>query len=278
MRAAVVQVRSGGDKAANLARLAGAVAAAADQGAELVVAPEVAMHGYGRPGTDLAAVAEPLDGPFVAELAHLAHAHRLTVVAGMFEARGHDERVHNTVVAVGPGGLVARYRKLHLYDALGWCESDRVAPGDPADGVPVFDAGDLVVGLVTCYDLRFPEVARLAAAAGATALAVPAAWVAGPGKAAQWEVLLRARAIENTLYVLAAGQPAPSYTGRSMVVGPAGAVVARLGAGTEGPAAGVLVADLAAAEVAEVRAGMPVLAQRRFAVVPASMPPQGWRG
>ena len=263
-----MQLRSGSDKSANLARLVDAVRRAAGAGAGLLVAPEAAMHGYGRPTTDLAPVAEALDGPFVSGLAAVAAETGVTVVAGLFEAGAPRGRVYNTVTVVGPSGLMARYRKVHLYDALGWCESARMAPGDPAEGLPVVAVGDLRLGVMTCFDLRFPEVARVLADGGATAVAVPAAWVAGPGKAEQWEVLLRARAIENTAYVLGAAQPEPEYTGCSMVVDPTGVVTARLGGPAEGPGA-LLVADVRPDRVAEVRAGMPLLEQRRFVVRPA---------
>lgn len=269
MQVAVLQLRSGGDKAANRERLEHAVRRAAAAGAHLVVGPEAALHEFGGPGTDLAVVAEPLDGPFVEGLAGVAADVGTTVVAGLFEARREDRRVFNTVVVVGPAGLQGAYRKVHLYDALGWRESDRVAAGDPGQGLPVVEVGELRLGVMTCYDLRFPEVGRALADLGATAVAVPAAWVAGPGKAEQWEVLARARAIENVTYVLAAAQPAPGYTGHSMIIDPSGTVLGQLGAEPDGPPAGVLLAEASAERVREVRRGMPVLEHRRFVVLPS---------
>jgi len=260
---AVVQFRASDDKADNLARLGGLIGRAAEAGAELIVCPEAAMHGFGPADRPLAPVAEPLDGRFVTGLAELADRHRVTVLAGMFEAiRG--DRVFNTVVAVDQRGLIGRYRKLHLFDALGWVESDRlaIAPIGP-DALLVLPVGDLEVGVLTCYDLRFPELGRALVDAGATMLAVPSAWVAGPVKEDQWRTLVRARAIENTCYVAAAGQPPPDYVGRSLVVDPLGVEVAGL-ADREGVAAAELTAD----RVAEVRSRMPSLAHRRFTVAP----------
>lgn len=253
------------DTGANRRAALTSVAEAAALGAALVVLPEATMCSFGGPDTDLVPLAEPLDGPFVTALTEAAATAGVTVVAGTFEPSARPGKVRNTVVVVGPEGLVAAYRKLHLYDALGWQESDRVEAGDPvADGVVVFGLEGVVFGVMTCYDLRFPEMARALTDKGATALVVPAHWLAGPGKAEAWEVLLRARAIESTAYVVAAAKPGPEATGRSMVVGPTGEVLAALGADEEGLA----VADLSAARVEEVRAGLPVLAHRRFDVSP----------
>lgn len=273
MDVALVQLASGLDLERNRLRASEAVRAAAGAGAELVVLPEAAMCGFGSPTTPLGPLAEPLDGPFVTALADLASKTGATVVAGMFERPAASVaaggRVHNTLVAVGPGGLQAVYRKLHLYDALGWRESARVLPGELGpDALALLALGGLTFGLLTCYDLRFPELARALAVSGATALLVPAAWVAGPRKAAQWGDLLRARAIESALYVLAAAQPGPDYTGRSAVVDPAGVVLAEADGDADGPPAGLVVVGLDPTTVADVRAGMPVLEARRFDVVP----------
>ena len=270
MRVAVVQFRAGPDPAANRAGLVGWVRRAADAGAGLIVCPEAAMRDFGDPEEPLAGAAERLDGPFTTALAEQAAAHGVTILAGMFESVPEDpRRVYNTVVAVGPAGLVGRYRKLHLFDALGWRESARLAPGPLDDDAPlVVPCGDLLVGVLTCYDLRFPELARALVDRGATALAVPAAWVAGPLKEDQWLVLLRARAIENTCWVFGAAQPDPVYSGRSTLVDPFGVPV---GGCAEGR--GLAVADCPADRVLAVRERMPSLAHRRFRVVGADPVP-----
>jgi predicted amidohydrolase len=264
MRVAVVQFAAGRDKQANLERLRALVGAAADGGAQLVVCPEASMHTFGRPADPpLAAVAEPLDGPFATGLAEAAAAYDVTVVAGMFEtADGDRSRAYNTVVAVGADGPVGHYRKLHLFDALGWMESERLVAG-PLDesSLLVFPCGDVEVGVLTCYDVRFPELGRALVDAGATLLALPSAWVAGPLKEEQWLTLVRARAIENTCYVAAADQCAPDYAGRSLVVDPAGVPLVQLL-----DHEGVAVADVSADRVAQVRARMPSLTHRRFSV------------
>jgi deaminated glutathione amidase len=276
VKAAVVQLSSSLDTAANRAAAARAVRTAAAAGAELVVLPEATMSGFGSPATDLAALAEPLDGPFVAALTEAAAETGTTVVAGTFEPVPGDTRVSNTLVLVGPGGLRGAYRKVHLYDALGWRESDRVRAGEPGpENTPVVSVGELEVGVLTCYDLRFPESARSAVDAGATVLAVPAAWVAGEHKLGHWQTLVAARAIENTVYVLAAAQPGPTYTGHSAIIDPFGVVLGTLGAAEGSGEPAMVLAELSAARVDEARDALPVLRHRRFASGPAAtLPPR----
>ncbi len=262
MLVAVVQFTATPDKAANRDQAAAAVRAAAGRGADLVVLPEAAMLPFGRPDESLAGAAEPLDGAFVGALCAAAGT-GATVLAGLFEAVPGDDHVFNTVVAVDAGGLRGRYRKVHLFDALGWRESDRLRAGDPADPLLTLEVGDQNVGVLTCYDLRFPEIGRALADSGATLLAVPAAWVAGPLKEDHWVTLARARAIENTCYLAGAGQGPPTYAGRSLIVDPMGVVIAQ-----RGEQDGVAVAEVSAQRVSEVRAQLPSLEHRRFAVTP----------
>ena len=244
----------------NLDVLSGLVREAALDGAQLVVAPEAAMLDFGAPDSHL--VAQPLDGPWISGLQQLAADTRTTIVAGMFEEAAGETRCFNTVVAVSADGVLGSYRKIHLFDALGWRESDRLLPGDGA--TLVLEVEDLMVGVMTCYDLRFPELARVLIDRGAQALAVPAAWVAGPLKQEQWSTLLRARAIESTSYVIGAGQAPPRYSGASSVIGPFGEILSALG--NEDGA--WIAAELSASRVDEVRQSVPSLANRRFGVRP----------
>jgi predicted amidohydrolase len=264
MKVGVGQFAAGFDKAANLATAQALVAQAAAEGADLVVLPEGAMHDFGPQDLALAPFAEPLDGPFITGIAAAARQAGVTVVAGMFESvEGDPTRAYNTVVAVGPDGdLVGGYRKQHLFDALGWVESDRLAAGEPRDRL-VFDVGDIRVGVMTCYDIRFPELARALVEDGATLLAIPSAWVAGSNKAAQFRTLATARAIENVVYVAGAVQLPRSYTGESVIIDPFGLVRAELGIEE-----GVVVADVRAARVTECRERMPSLSHRRWTISP----------
>lgn len=222
LRVALVQRASSLDPKENREALESLVPA--DQ--DLVVLPEAWARDFGKPGSPLGEFAEPLDGPFATELERVARERGATVVAGMFEP-GEDDRPYNTLVARGPDHA-ASYRKIHLYDSFGYKESDTVSAG-PTELVPQLELDGWSLGLMTCYDLRFPEQARALVAAGAEVLVLPAAWVAGERKVEHWRTLVRARAIENTSYVVAVGQPGPRYSGHSMVVDPFGDVVVEAG-------------------------------------------------
>ena len=227
----------------------------------LMLAPEAAMCDFGPVSFDLSTVAQRLDGPFVEGLAALARATGACMVAGMLEAPGADEappgRVFNTVVVIGPdGALVTTYRKVHLYDAFGYCESDRIAAG--SDASLTFGFGGLRFGLMTCYDLRFPEQATGLAQAGAQGLLVPTAWLAGPHKVDHWRTLIHARAIETTCYVATAGQGGSHYVGGSTVIDPMGIDLSA----PLGGADGTVTAVMSAARVSETRQVNPTLANR----------------
>lgn len=255
MRIALVQFASALDAATNR-DLIDAELTALETDVDLVVLPEASMHDFGAPHQDLGAVAEGLDGPFVRMLA--AHAGRLgaTVVGGMFEAT--DGLPYNTLAVLGPDGSLAQtYRKIHLYDSFGYCESDRLRPGDISP--VVVDVGGTAVGLMTCYDLRFPELARALVDADARAIVIPAAWVEGEGKLDHWTTLLRARAIENTIPIIAAAQCGQRYVGHSLVIDARGSIVVEAG---NTPA--VLRAVLDFAEVDAIRRENPSLANRRI--------------
>jgi len=268
MRIALAQILSSEDPAANLALVAAQAAKAAESGADLVLFPEATMRCFGR---SLREVAEPLDGPWASGVREIADRHRIAIVAGMFTPHpASDGRVRNTLLAVGPG-LDAHYDKIHLFDAFGFTESATVAPGDEL--VVVTIAG-VRVGLTTCYDVRFPALYLALADRGAQLIAVCASWGAGPGKVEQWSLLTRARALDTTTFVAAAGQAepaassvasepepssaAPTGVGYSALISPRGEVLASLGAEP-----GLLVVDVDPGELAAVRAAIPVLANRR---------------
>jgi predicted amidohydrolase len=207
--------------------------------------------------------AQTVDGSFVSALVGLADTHDVTIVAGLLERADDGERVRNAVVAVDRTGLLAAYRKLHLYDAFGQRESDWVQPGEIAPP-ETFTVDGMRFGLMTCYDLRFPEVGRVLADAGADVVLVAAEWVRGPLKEHHWRTLLQARAIENTLFVAAADHPPPLGVGNSLIVDPQGVVAAGIGTTTD-----VAVAHLDREAVERVRRVNPALRLRRFRVEPA---------
>lgn len=256
LRLALVQHAASLDPAENRDAL-GDVAGKLEDDTGLVLLPEAFARDFGTPGSDVAAFAEPLDGPFVGRLTELAADRGTTVVAGMFETSEDPARPYNTLAVVDGDGLRASYRKIHLYDSFGHRESDRLTAG-PIEPVLV-DVAGVSVGLMTCYDLRFPELARELVARGAQLLVAPSAWVAGPGKAHHWRTLVTARAIENTVYVAAVGQPGPRYTGHSLVVGPDGRLVAGVGDGNH-----LLTASVDTEDLATAREQNPSLLNRRF--------------
>lgn len=265
MRIALSQLTTGPDPEKNLLLVEEWTRRAADAGARVVVFPEASMACFGTP---LAPLAEPLDGPWADGVRRIADATGTVVVAGMFTpATG--GRVANTLLATG-SGVETSYDKIHLYDAFGFRESDTVAAGS---ATAVIDVDGVRLGLATCYDIRFPELFRAHADAGAVATLLGASWGAGPGKREQWELLVRARALDATVWLAAVGQAdpgagagpgsAPTGIGHSLVAGPDGTVRHALGAEPE-----LLVADLDTDEVAAVRQRISVLANRR---------PQVWR-
>ncbi len=260
LRVALVQRASSLDPAENRAflesELSRTVAASgAADGVDLVVLPEAFQRDFGAPGSDLSPHAETTTGEFAAAVERAADDLSTTLVAGMFEISDDPARPWNTLLVRGEAE--ASYRKIHLYDSFGYAESDRVRRGELAPTVVVVNGWR--VGLMTCYDLRFPELARLLVSAGAEVLVVPAAWVAGERKVDHWRTLVRARAIENTAYVVAVGQPGPRYTGHSMVVGPLGDVLAEAGTKEE-----TLTAELTRGDLASARRTNPSLANRRL--------------
>ncbi|MCU1558737.1 MAG: hydrolase [Microbacteriaceae bacterium] len=260
---AVAQFAPGDDKAANLERIRDLATTATSRGAKLVVFPEYSSYFTPELGEHSVAAAETLDGPFVAGLEAIAKVLNIHLVVGMLEASEDEKRFSNTLVALDPaGGLVAKYRKIHLYDAFGQSESDWVVPG-PIETPETFVLGGLTVGLQTCYDIRFPEVTRRLVDAGADLVALPSEWVRGPLKEQHWRTLVTARAIENTIYIAAADQAPPIGAGNSMIVDPMGIELATIGEETD-----VAVAWASPDRVAEVRAVNPALGLRRFGILP----------
>ncbi|MFJ4224621.1 carbon-nitrogen hydrolase family protein [Microbacterium sp. NPDC089695] len=259
---AVCQFAPTSSREGNLERLAVLTAEAAARGARLVVFPEYSSYFVDPMDETLAANAEPLDGAFVTTLTALAAEHSVVIVAGLAEQASDAGHVRNTLVAVRGDGILATYRKQHLYDAFGQTESDWVEPGEVGEAT-TFEVAGMRFGLMTCYDLRFPEVARTLMDAGADALVIPAEWVRGPLKEHHWTTLLAARAIENTAYVIAADHPTPIGVGHSQIIDPQGVVLAGVGV-----AEGIAIGVVERAAIDRVRATNPSLRVRRYRVVP----------
>jgi deaminated glutathione amidase len=261
LRAAAVQLNSTGDKARNVAAAERLVSAAAADGAELVALPE--KWNLLGSADELAAGAESLDGPTLSAARGWARELGIHLLAGSIAERG-PGKAFNTSVLIGPDGDdLAVYRKIHMFDVdvggVSYRESEREQPGGEIVTAPL---GELIAGLTVCYDLRFPELYRILAVRGARLITVPSAFTLATGRD-HWEVLLRARAIENQVFVLAPNQvgeapPHHSSYGRSAIVDPWGVVLATAPDGERFAAADL---DLAAQE--RIRASLPSLANRR---------------
>lgn len=225
-------------------------------GAELLILPEsIIAADMNDPGITVR-TAQPLDGPFVNGLVKALAGTNLSLIC-CIATPAQPVLTHNCQIVINATGVVACYRKLHLYDAFNMKESRDYVPGTELP--PIVQIGDVRVGLMTCYDVRFPEVARSLVVRGADVLSVPAAWVRGPGKEWHWEVMVTARALENTCYVAAVGECGPRNIGCSMLVDPMGVAVVRAGSEPD-----LLFANVDNERIRATRAVLPVLANRRF--------------
>jgi deaminated glutathione amidase len=262
MRAAVVQLNSTADKNRNLEAAERLVRAAATDGAELVALPE--KWNLLAAGAELLAGAEPLDGPTLTAARTWARELGIHLLAGSVSEQGPDGKAFNTSVLIGPDGDdLAAYRKIHMFDVdvdgIAYRESDHEEPGEEIVVAPLLQTS---LGLSVCYDLRFPELYRILAVRGARIVAAPSAFTLATGRD-HWEVLLRARAIENQVFVLApnqVGEAPPHFRsyGRSTIVDPWGVVLA-----TAPDEECFVAADLDLAAQERVRESLPSLANRR---------------
>ncbi len=263
MRVAAIQLTSTPDKEHNLATASPLIEAAADAGAELIALPEL-FNCWGS-SRELRDNAESLDGPTIRWCRDHAQNRRIWLVAGSITERidGADKHANTSCLIAPDGEVVATYRKIHLFDVnvegFSYQESATVVPGD---SIVVADAGPLRIGMSICYDLRFPEEFRIQALRGANVVTLPSAFTAPTGKD-HWEPLLRARAIENQVFVIAPDQrgastPKLQWHGRSMIVDPWGVVLA------QAPDADCFItADLDLEAQEGVRTRVPSLANRR---------------
>ena len=263
-----MQLTSTGNVTENQELALAKIREAAGNGARLIVLPEATAQNF-RSGR-LDEQAQTLEGPFATAIQTLAEELEVTVVAGMFcpadtvERDGKTiNRVTNMALIAGPG-VLGGYDKIHTYDAFDYRESDTVLAGE---SLVAFDVDDLVVGVATCYDIRFPEQFKELASQGAQLIVVPTSWADGPGKLEQWRLLTAARALDSTSYIVAAGQSrpggdaeagnpsGPTGIGHSTIVDPNGVRMAEAGYEDD-----ILYAEIDPNEVAKTRRTLPVVA------------------
>lgn len=261
IRIATAQLQASAYPDENLAKAEAAIKEAAQQGASIVILPEVFMAWLAPDAfraSNARRVAQSLTGSFVQGLRQAARQHGVWVISGMLETAERDaEKVYNTTVVIdGRGDLVTHYRKTHLFDAFGYRESDVYATGDQLFTPLETPFGRM--GLFVCYELRIPEIARTQVAQGVDFFIMPSAWVNGSLKELHWRHLVIARAIENTTYLFTCDQVGNQYMGRSLMVDPLGVVLAE---GSEDEC--LLYAEMDTRRLAQAREKLPSLQHRR---------------
>jgi predicted amidohydrolase len=227
VKVGLVQLDVTSSKQENLQRIIAATETAG-KNSDLLVFPEYSM---GYPNGPLSRkylenVAEPINGQFVSSIAEKSREAQIMIVIPIFEQQGGN--IFNTAVIIDRGKILGGYRKVHLFDALGYRESDMFSRGS---NPVLFRLGEVKIGVAICYDLRFPELIRTEVKSGARVILAPSAWFSGTLKEEQWQTLLTARALENTSYVVGVGNSNRAFVGRSMVVDPLVVKVLDLGAG-----------------------------------------------
>lgn len=258
MLVAAGQFSVSADWQANAGECVALMRRAAEGGASLLVLPE-ALLARDNADPDLSVKsAQALDGGFMQRLKAQSRCDDVTTVLTLHVPTTQGRAV-NTLVVLRGGEIIAQYQKLHLYDAFNVQESRLVDAGNVLP--PLVKVGELRVGLMTCYDLRFPELALSLALQGADLLVLPAAWVHGPLKEHHWSTLLAARALDTTCYVVASGECGSRNIGQSRIIDPLGVTLAGAGATPQ-----LIFADVSADLVQAVRAKLPVLSHRRFAL------------
>ena len=259
---AIVQMRSSEDKMENLELSVGFIREAAKKKSNLICFPEfqMAYSPVSQSANQISEIAESVnDGNFITTLRKAAKVNKISIISTIYEKsnKEFDNRVYDTVVLIdNKGGISSVYRKLHLYDALGFKESDRMMAGNMIEKPAKTSVGN--IGLMICYDIRFPEMSRILTVKGANILVSPSAWVHGVMKEEHWQTLLKARAIENGLYIIAPDQVGNIFSGRSMAVDPFGVVLLDMG-----NREGMEVVEIDKSRVQKVRELLPLLKNRR---------------
>ncbi|MFB9776559.1 nitrilase-related carbon-nitrogen hydrolase [Brevibacterium otitidis] len=258
LRTAVGQFAVVEDWQANVSAAESLISRAEEQGMDLLVLPEGIMTRFIDRKELIREAAQSLDGPFMTAMLELTQGLHVTVVFGMHETSD-EPRPFNTLVAIRGGEVRGIYRKLHLYDAFAAVESEHVRAG--WEQPPIIDVCGFSVGVMTCYDVRFPEQARDLADRGAELIALPAAWAAGRTKEFQWATLVSARALDATVFVAASGESGSACIGGSRIVDPLGMPMAMCTQETD-----LATAVLSRSQLEDSRNKLPVLGHRRYAL------------
>jgi deaminated glutathione amidase len=264
-RLALVQMQSSSDKNTNLSASIDYIKRAAKKSADLICFPEFQMAYSPATQTprDLFDLAEDMKGNFITTLRKSAKEHNIATVATMYErvqSKRLNFRVSDTAAFISSNGLIKSvYRKLHLYDALGFKESIKLVSGNRIERPVKTSFGNF--GLMICYDVRFPEMSRILTLMGAAILVMPSAWVSGIMKEEHWQIMTKSRAIENGVFIVAPNQIGNIYSGRSTVIDPFGAVLIDMG--TE---EGLGIIEIDTSMIIRIRKALPLISNRRIDV------------
>jgi predicted amidohydrolase len=264
VKVAVVQFRASTQKKENLKKILNFIAQAATKGAKLCAFPEFMMFytTSKQSPKELAELAEAINGNFVTMIAKAAKKNSIQVIGTIYEKSTKKDRVYDTAFLIDKTGrLVSKYRKIHLYDALGFKESAKLEPGSKITLPCKTSVGK--TGMLICYDLRFPEMSRLLASSGSEVLVVPSAWVQGNRKEEHWITINKTRAIENGCYVIAPDQVGNIYCGRSLIVDPYGMILLDMK-----KKHGIGIVDISLDKVKQTRKNLPLLKNRRTDIYP----------
>ena len=264
MKAAIVQFKASTNKETNLKKILNYILKAAQNKATLVAFPEFMMFYTAASQTPkkLASLAETINGNFVTTIANTAKENQIQVIGSFYEKSTKKDRVYDTSFIIDKSGkVISTYRKIHLYDALGFRESDKMTSGSKIAKPVTTSIGK--VGMMICYDLRFPEMSRSLAAAGSEILVVPSAWVKGYMKEEHCLTINKTRAIENGCYVIAPDQVGNIYCGRSIVVDPYGKILLDMK-----KKQGIGYVNIELKKIKQIRKMLPLLKHRRTDVYP----------
>lgn len=264
MKAAVVQFKASTKKNVNLEKIIYYIFKASQNKAELIAFPEFMMFYTNSKQTpnQLAELSETINGNFVKSISKAAKENRIQVVGSFYEKSPKKDRVYDTSFVINKSGkIISTYRKIHLYDALGFKESTKMMSGSKISKPVNTSIGK--IGMMICYDLRFPEMSRSLASAGSEILIVPSAWVQGEMKEEHWLTINKTRAIENGCYVIAPDQVGNIYCGRSIVVDPFGKILLDMK-----KKQGIGYIDIDLKRIKEIRQVLPLLKNRRTDIYP----------
>jgi predicted amidohydrolase len=259
MKVAIVQFKASTNKETNLKKIINFISKASKNKAKLVAFPEFMMFytNSSQSPKQLAELAETIQGNFISEIAKAAKDNRIQVVGSFYEKSSKKDRVYDTSFVLDQTGkVISTYRKIHLYDALGFRESDKMTSGSKIAKPVKTSIGK--IGMMICYDLRFPEMSRSLAVAGSEVLVAPSAWVKGDMKEEHWITINKTRAIENGCYVIAPDQVGNIYCGRSVIVDPYGKILIDMK-----KKQGIAYADIDLKKIKQIRKVLPLLKNRR---------------